>query len=378
MAPLYSQGLTGTGETIALIDSYGSPTITSDLATFDKAFGLAAPPSFTIIAPEGAIPPYNPNNSTMVGWAEETTLDVEYSHAMAPGANLLLVETPVAETIGVQGFPQMVAAENDVINNNLAQVISQSFGAAEETFPTTKSLTDLRSAYTNAQKHHVTVLAASGDDGSTSGSNAAGTKYYTTPVVNWPASDPLVTAVGGTELHLTASGTRTQPDTVWNDTAAQGRPAAGGGGVSSVFARPAWQSGVAATVGANRGMPDIALSASVSGAVLIYASFGGLTPGYYPIGGTSEASPLFSGVVAIADQSAGHSLGFLNPTLYKIEAAGDPGIVDVTSGNNTVSFVQGGKAVTVPGFTAGTGYDLASGLGTINGGDLVPELVAAS
>ena len=123
-----------------IVDSYGSPTIQSDLATFDAQFGLPAPPSFKIIQPAGAVPPYDPNDSTMIGWAGETTLDVEWSHSIAPGANILLVETPVAETEGVAGFPQIVKAENYVINHHLGQVISQSFDATEETFPSAASL----------------------------------------------------------------------------------------------------------------------------------------------------------------------------------------------------------------------------------------------
>ena len=102
--------------------------------------GLPAPPSFTIIHPAGAIPPYNQRNGLMVSWAEETSLDVEYAHAMAPGANILLVETPVAETIGVQGFRQIVSAENYVINHHMAAVISQSLAAAEASFPSPSAL----------------------------------------------------------------------------------------------------------------------------------------------------------------------------------------------------------------------------------------------
>jgi subtilase family serine protease len=378
MGPLYSAGDTGTGETIALIDSYGSPTIASDLATFDSTFHIQAPPSFTIIQPAGTVPPFNANNATMVGWAEETSLDVEYSHAMAPGANILLVETPVAESIGVAGFPQIVEAENYVINNNLASVISQSFGAAEQTFPSAQSLLNLRSAYVNAQAHNVTVLASAGDDGSTSGDNDAGTSYYDYRVINWPASDPLVTAMGGTQLHLNAVGDQVAAPNVWNDTNLLGSPAAGSGGTSSIFGRPSWQDAEKNVVGNRRGMPDLSMSAAVDGGVLVYLGFGGIPPGFYVFGGTSEASPEFSGVVAIADQVAGHHLGFLNPALYTLEAAGAPGIPDVTTGNNTVSFTGAdGKSVTVPGYVAGPGYDLASGLGTINGAALVAELAGA-
>jgi subtilase family serine protease len=150
-----------------LVDSFGSPTIRGDLRTFDQAFNLPAPPSFRIIQPAGAVPQYDPTNYDMGGWAFETTLDVEYAHAMAPGANILLVETPVDETLGVQGFPQMIEAENYVINHHLGDVISQSFGATEETFPNAGSIYALRSAYLNALIHRVTVLSASGDGGAT-------------------------------------------------------------------------------------------------------------------------------------------------------------------------------------------------------------------
>ena len=120
------------------------------------------------------MPPWDPNNSAMLSWAGETTLDVEYAHSMAPGANILLVETPVAETEGVAGFPQIVKAENYVINHHLGDVISQSFSATEETFPTTESLLALRTAYINAAAHHITVLSAAGDTGAASYSNWRG------------------------------------------------------------------------------------------------------------------------------------------------------------------------------------------------------------
>jgi subtilase family serine protease len=376
MGPLYAKGLTGKGRVIVLVDSFGSPTVRSDLATFDKAFNLPAPPQFKIITPDGPIPAFDPNNSTMVGWAEETSLDVQYSHAMAPGAKILLVETPVAETEGLVGIPQIVSAENYVINHHLGDVISQSFGATENTFPSAQSLLNQRSAFINAQKNGVTVLASSGDDGVTDAKNQAGTLLYTHRVNSWPSSDPLVTSVGGTQLHLDANGNRFFSDNVWNDTNVLGSPAAGGGGVSQVFARPSYQNGVAGAVGNHRGTPDVSLSAAVDGAATVQLGFLGTASGFYLIGGTSEASPLFSGVVAIADQAAGHDLGQINPELYNLAAHGAPGIVDITSGNNTVTFVQNGNTYTVPGFAAVPGYDLASGLGTVDGAKLVAELAA--
>jgi subtilase family serine protease len=160
LGPLYRRGITGAGQTIVLVDSYGSPTIRHDLAVYDAQYGLPAPPSFKIIQPAGPVPPFK-KNSDFEGWAGETTLDVEAAHTIAPGANILLVETPVSETEGVTGFPQIVRAENYVINHNLGDVISQSFGATEETFPNAASVTALRSAYANAAAHRVTVSPTS-------------------------------------------------------------------------------------------------------------------------------------------------------------------------------------------------------------------------
>jgi subtilase family serine protease len=388
LQPLYQRGVTGRGRTIVIVDSFGSPTIRNDLAVFDKTFNLPAPPSFKIIQPAGAVPPYDPNNSDMVGWAGETTLDVQYAHTIAPGANILLVETPVSETEGVTGFPQIIEAENYVINHHLGDVISQSFSATEQTFPSKATLGSLRGAYENAAAHHVTVLAATGDSGAAN-VESDGETYYTYPTTTWPPSDPLVTAVGGTQLHLNASGRHTSPDTVWNDTYSVPtqqfifgdngpNPLAGGGGKSVFFSRPYYQDGVKKVVGKSRGVPDISMSGACNGAVDTYNSYGGIPAGWYPTCGTSEATPLFSGVVALAAQVAGHSLGLVNPALYQLSAERAPGIVDVTSGNTTVSFTQNGQTYTVQGASATKGYDLASGVGTINGAYFVPELARAA
>jgi subtilase family serine protease len=375
MNPLYRAGLTGGGKTIVLVDSFGSPTIQQDLKIFDRAYGLPAPPSFKVIAPEG---PINFNDPAAPGWAGEATLDVEYSHALAPGANILLVETPVDETEGITGFPQIVAAENYVIDHHLGDVISQSFGATEQTFSSPQQILGLRSAFFNAAAHDVSVLAATGDAGATD-DELNETDYYPFPVVDWPDSDPLVTAVGGTQLHLDAFGNRTQPDNVWNDPALPllgvFPPSAGNGGVSSVFGRPSYQDGVAQVVGNRRGVPDISMSAACNGAVMQYETFPA-PAGWYPSCGTSEASPSFAGVVAIADQAAGHDLGLLNPKLYALGDGPFSGITDVTRGNNTVTFVQPStnQTITVDGYNAGPGYDLASGLGTPDGARLVAQL----
>ena len=380
---LYANGVTGRGATIVIVDSYGSPTIQNDLSAFDRAYRLPAPPKFQIIRPAGRIPAYDPASSDMVGWAGETTLDVEWAHAVAPGANILLVETPVSETEGVHGFPQIIAAEKYVLNHHLGDVISQSFSATEETFPSKATVQSLRGAYELAQKDHVTVLTASGDAGAAD-VGLDQTTYYAFRVTSWPDSDPLVTGVGGTQLHFTAQGAPAAP-TVWNDTYntkaneftdgnTGPNPLASGGGLSIFFTRPAYQNSVRDVVGGSRGVPDISMSAACNGAVDTYSSYQGAPDGWSPECGTSEATPLFAGIVALADQVAGHSLGLINPALYQLAAEHKPGIVDVTKGNNTVSFTQDGHEQTVTGFTARPGYDLATGLGTVNAPYFVPEL----
>jgi subtilase family serine protease len=380
---LYAAGVTGRGTTIVIVDSYGSPTIRNDLAVFDRTYQIPAPPRFQIIRPEGRMPAYDPASSDMVGWASETTLDVEWAHAVAPEANILLVETPVSETEGVHGFPQIIAAEKYVLSHYHVDVISQSFSATEETFPSPASVQALRGAYQAAEKDHVTVLAASGDSGAADlGPDEA--TYYPYRVTSWPDSDPLVTGVGGTQLHFTARGAPAVP-TVWNDTYnpkanefTDGdpgpNPLASGGGTSIFFTRPSYQGGVQDVVHGSRGVPDISMSAACNGSVNTYDSFAGAPAGWSPTCGTSEATPLFAGVVALADQVAGHSLGLINPALYQLAARHAPGIVEVTSGSNTVSFTQGGRQQTVTGFRAGPGYDLATGLGTVDARYFVPEL----
>jgi subtilase family serine protease len=382
---LYASGVTGRGATIVIVDSYGSPTIKHDLGVFDRTFGLPAPPSLRIIQPAGKVPAYNPNNSDMVGWAGETTLDVEYAHTVAPGANLLLVETPVSETEGTHGFPQIIKAEEYVLKHHLGDVISQSFSATEQTFPVPRqaSINALRGAYKLAAKDKVTVLTAAGDSGAAD-VGLDGSTYYLKPVTSWPDSDPLVTGIGGTQVHTGAKGQPTF-QTVWNDTYSKAtnefafgdagpNPLAGGGGKSIVFGRPRYQNGVEKVVGSQRGVPDISMSGACNGSVDTYGTFGGAPAGWTPACGTSEATPLFAGIVALADQVAGHSLGLINPALYRLSAEHAPGIVDITSGNNTVSFSQGGHKHTVAGFAARPGYDLASGVGTVNAPSFVREL----
>ena len=397
---LYARGITGAGETIVVVDSFGSPTIRSDLATFDQKFGYPAPPKFQILAPAGQIPAFDPNNSNMTSWAGETTLDVEYAHALAPGASILLVETPTSENEGTSGFPQIVQAEQYVVDHGLGDVISQSFSATEATFASYAEIQPLRAAYLDAASHHVTVLAASGDEGATD-YTANGSDFYTRRVTSWPDSDPLVTGIGGTQL-LESGGRYTS--VAWNDTyntasdeywggSTDPDPLASGGGTSEYFARPSYQDGVEAVTGASRGVPDISMSAACNGAVNVYSSFANGPAGWSLTCGTSEATPEFAAIVALADQVAGHPLGLLNPALYALLAQRAPGLVDVTAGNNSVSFNQGaasqgaasqgtpagsqGAAATlhtVTGYQAGQGYNLVTGVGTVNASEFVYEL----
>jgi subtilase family serine protease len=360
--PLYDRGIDGSGVTIVIAVPFGSPTIRHDLEVFDRRFGLPDPD--LRIVRFGDIPPYDPQDPARLEWAAGTTLQVEYAHAIAPGADIVIAETAVDETVGMTGFPELMQAEESLINAGVGDVIVQIEGARENTFPgfdqgDHSGLLSLRETYRNAAAHHVTVLAAAGERGG----NAAGTG-----TVRWPSSDPLVTSVGAHQMYLDDAGRVLRPNTTWND----GYGGAGAGGVSAVFARPPYQSGVGDAVGRHRGTPDITMSGSVDGGCWVYASFGGTGGiGWDIFDGTVESVALFSGIVALADQVAGHRLGFINPGLYRLGTLSRhghraTGLVDITEGNNSL----GG----VTGFDAGPGYDLATGWGTIDAAAFVPAL----
>ncbi len=377
LGPLYGRGLDGTGTTIAIIVEFGSPTIRRDLARFDADYGIPAPPTFDVIRPAGAIPPFDPNDERMSGYARETSLDVEWAHAMAPGAGILLVETPeVTTTAGA--FDNIASAERNIVDTHRADVISQSFGFSER-LSDTRGFLPLHRVYRDAASNGITVLASSGDEGPAYYDSE--TNVYLDPDISWPASDPFVTGVGGLRLHLDAQGNRTQPDEVWNETFDPAvvkdppRPSASGGGPSLLYRRPAYQNGVKSVVGNARGVPDISLSASIVGGAVTFWSFPGSSPGYYIMGGTSEAAPELAGIVAVIDQAAGKPIGELNPMLYRLAATHAPGIVDVTVGDNIVKYRQGSVIHTARGWHAVKGYDLATGLGTIDAAKLAPEIV---
>jgi subtilase family serine protease len=400
LPPLYAAGHAGQGVTIAIIDSFGNPNMASDLANFDTQMGLqhmcgepgqaCGPgiPTFHHVYWNGKTevkaPPANSNGTGSQdrnAWTVETSLDVEWAHAIAPDANILNVTTDPAETQGVQGFPAMMNAEQFIVDNQQATVITQSFGAVEEGFGSSQALMNLRHAFISAAADGVTVLASSGDGGSAN-SKKTPVKNPTTlpfPTVNWPASDPLVTAVGGTYL-CTNPVTGVGVDSADAPSNCQANPGvrevgwiASGGGFSHIFATPAYQGTLPAgstNIGGMRGVPDVAFQASSRTGPLVYDTAPG-AGGWFIVGGTSCSSPQFAGVVAIADQIAGHGLGQINPTLYQLAAGPNHGtyFFDVTTGNN-----QADPAI--PGYPATTGWDPVTGLGTPNAAALAPALAA--
>jgi subtilase family serine protease len=290
-----------------------------------------------------------------------------------------------------------MAAEQYVVDHHLASVISQSFASAEEAFGSSQSLQQLRHAFISAQQNGVSVLGASGDGGTANSYKqpVSNPRSIPFPSVEWPASDPLVTGIGGTYLCTDPEAPTDQPRTYLAGPPAQcgaGQAEVGwvgsGGGFSHVFDKPSWQGTLPAgstPITSGRGVPDVALQASSRTGALVYLSLppdgnSGLScgsapcsTGWYDIGGTSLATPQWAGLVAIADQINGGGLGLLNPALYKIGS--DPAkygsdFFDITTGNNTDS-------ATVPGYPATTGWDPVTGLGTPDAAKLLPDLVAA-
>ena len=366
-------GFTGKGQTIVIIDSYGSPTIRQDLKVFDKGYGLPDPPSFRILAPLGTIA-FNPTlYPDQISWAYETTLDVEWSHALAPDANIVLMTSPVDETEGVQGLPEFLFLEKYAVSHNLGKIISQSWAATENTLFTPggrQLFKQFNDFYKQAGQEGVTFFASSGDSGSSNVDINGNT--YPFPTVGFPALSPYVTAVGGTSLYATANGSY-RYETVWDEVALGA--GAGGGGISQVFKEPDYQKAnlpgsVQSELKGYRGLPDISYNADPLTGILIYESF--TTPaGYVLIGGTSEGSPQWAGIIADADQMAGHPLGFLNPALYQIGNSKYAGSSyhDITIGNNGYNGV--------PGYDATPGWDLATGWGTPKASGLIPALINA-
>jgi subtilase family serine protease len=402
----------GDGQTIVLVDSYGSPTAAQDLQTFHDTFFPNEPnPSFEQIV-QGPTGFSNSNgngksgSAGAAGWSGEATLDIEWAYAIAPHAHIVLLGVPPAETEGVQGFPNIFKAISDAIAKYPAgTVFSMSLGVTEQTFggAAASQTAKFDSVFQQGIAKGDTFFAATGDDGTLGTAkqqkNAA---TYAFPTAGWPASSPYVTAVGGTQLQdgwawaptsdvpfladgsfnpaYFASTAGGDANYVWNES---WLPAASGGGPSAIYTRPSWQAGVLPGAGNHRLIPDVSWNAAVNGGVLVYISaypdYNG-PAGFYIYGGTSAATPQVAALTALANQRRAAlskpPIGNANPAIY---ASGGSWFHDVTpigqgtaaSGqlvnNREWDFNGLGQAVTpdpVPGWPTTTGYDLTTGWGT--------------
>ena len=365
---LLQQGYTGKGQTVVDIVSFGSPTLQQDMNVFDQQFHLPAI-TLQILSPIGT-KPFDPTSKDMQGWASETTLDVQIIHAIAPDAGIVVLTSPVSETEGTIGLPEFLQLEQYAINHHLGTIISQSWGASEVTLKDAAGQQEIHKWDTFFQQattqQGITFLASSGDNGATDYSDLKATKISPTPTTGFPADDPWVTGVGGTSL--TRVGTTTQ-ESVWNS-----EGGASGGGFSAFFPTPSYQKTLPSTVQSQlnnrRGVPDVAADADPLTGLVFYEA------GQWTLaGGTSAAAPLWGGLMAIADQMAGHPLGFINAALYKLGTSGNyaQDFHDITTGNNTYV----GKGVDVTGYSAAPGWDPTTGFGTPNAAHLLPDLISA-
>jgi subtilase family serine protease len=365
VTPLLNAGLTGRGQTIVIVNSFGSPTIEHDLKAFDAAFNLPDPPSFRIVAPLGTVP-FDPTQPHRIDWALETTLDVQWAHAIAPEANIVLLTSPVDETEGVPGMPEFLFVENYALDHHLGEIISQSWGTTENDLfdqAGQQVFGDFERLYRRAKDAHVTVLAATGDSGATNPD--IDFQLFPFRSVIYPSSSPFVTAVGGTSLNADADGNYLS-ESVWNGFGATG------GGISQQFAEPSYQKklppDIQALLGRRRGLPDVSWNADPVTGIILFESFAGPAQFVIGIGGTSASTPQWAGIAAIANQHAGRPLGFLNAKLYRLAAQGRlaAALHDITIGNNSFAGVVG--------FGAQQGWDAVSGWGTPDATELVLTL----
>ncbi len=365
MQPLLAHGINGAGGTIVLVEAYQSPTIAHDLQEFDRLFGLSAA-RLNIIAPYG-LTPFDPSNADEVGWSGEIALDAEWAHAVAPGATIDLVLAKSDMDTDVMQVLQYA------IDHDLGDIISLSFGKAETCIAPALGQ-QMHRAFQEAKAKSITVIASSGDTGAAQ-INCDGSSYFLS--VGYPASDPLVTAVGGTTLNTNGQTGVYQGEVTWNDAAG-----ASGGGFSSIFHRPFYQAGIAGMTGM-RGVPDVAYNADVlnSGVLGVWSSSGLGPDQIFSFGGTSSGAPQWAGIAALGDQMAQQRLGFLNPMLYAIglSPAYADAFHDITRGNNTfVGHNLLGQTVTIDGYNAANGWNPATGLGSPNVTNLVQLLASQS
>jgi subtilase family serine protease len=419
----------GERQTIVLVDSYGSPRAADELQAFHDAFMPTFPePNFDQIFPIGNPQEKgNPNANgqsgpgAAAGWAGEAALDVQWAYAIAPKAHIVLLATPPAETLGVQGFPNLFKAIDGAIDTYPAgTVFSMSLGVAEQTFGGAAGVQTARfdQVFQKGIAKGDSFFVASGDNGTTGlTKQQKDSRTYPFPTAGWPTSSPYVTSVGGTQLQFgwtwdpqsdvpfNADGSFNSAyfqstagdnlNVVWNES---WLPAATGGGPSAVYPLPSWQSDVESIVGGDhRGTPDVSWNAAVNGAVLVnLQSF--MAPedyGFYLIGGTSAATPQVAALTALANERresmAEPPLGNVAPRLYSIAAGAfvdvaptHQGAAGVISGNldsNTMFDYNGDdNAVTVgsvPGWPTLAGWDMTTGFGTPWAPTYVSELAAS-
>ena len=358
---LLDKGYTGKGQTIIDIVSFGSPTLQKDMDVFSKQFGL--PPTTVQVISPLKVKEYDPRGDKS-GWASETTLDVQIIHAIAPDAKIVVLQSPVAETEGTIGLPEFRQLEQYVIDHKLGNIVSQSWGASELTLQDSVGQQELKLWNDIFQKgttqHGITYFSSSGDAGATDYADLEGKQLAKVQTTSFATDSPWVTSVGGTTL-IKSAGNFTERG--WNGS---------GGGFSKFYQMPDYQKSLPASTqqqfNNRRGVPDVSAAADPYTGLAFYES------GSWSVaGGTSASAPLWAGIAAIANQVAGRPLGFINPALYKLAAAGTYGqdFRDITVGDNS------NQAVNVKGFPATQGWDPITGLGSPNAEKLIPDLIKA-
>ena len=340
-------GYDGTGQTVAIIDAYAAPTIAADVNQWSVNRGLAAMTGnqlTQVVAPGTYHHPERGLKQDPQGWYGEETLDVEAVHGMAPAAHIVYVGAP-------NNFQDLDAALNYVVDKHVAPIVTNSYGFNTEILPP-GYIQPQEDTILQGATEGIGIYFSSGDN-----SDESLVQGYTT--TDWPASSPFVTSVGGTSLAVGASNnylfetgwgstTSSWTGTAWSP-APPGRWLYGaGGGVSRIFAEPSYQQGVvppsvfSAQGRTGRAVPDIAADADPNTGYLIGETQtfpdGSVKYSEYRIGGTSLASPLIAGIMALANQAAGHPLGFANPLLYGL--AGSAAFTDVVNPSSTVAVVR--------------------------------------
>ncbi len=362
LGPLYQQAINGSGQSIAIV---GRTNINiADVRQFRTSFGLPANDPQIIV---------NGANPGVVSSGEETEadLDVEWSGAVAKNATIkFVVSQSTSSTDGVD-----LSAEY-IVNHNVAPVMSTSFGLCENWLGSSGN-TFLNGLWQQAAVEGITAFVSSGDNGAAGCDSASASTAVYGRAVNGICSTPYSVCVGGTEFNdranpslywssSNAAGTQGSalsyiPEVVWNESASGGLWASGGG-VSKVYAKPAWQSGTGVPADGKRDVPDVALTAAGHDGYLIVQN-GGL----YVVGGTSASSPSFAGIMALVEQHSVNRQGNANTVLYplasKQRAGGAAVFHDISAGNNSVP----GQT----GFNATAGYDQATGLGSVDASVLV-------